>query len=174
MLAWVVLWAVVFEALFSVGFFASAGAAAVLLPGTPSASPVAAAIGGPVALLLGVLLYHRAPRWAQRIRLRRLRSTGVRATATVAWCQTRYKQWGKGVETSTVTVRFTWSDPSGEHAGNQRYRFLGDPPKRFARCLARGVRVPIRYPAGRPDRFIVDIRYAPGMIEQFRRDHGRS
>ena len=52
MLAWVVLWAVVFEALFSVGFFASAGAAAVLLPGTPSASPVAAAIGGPVALLL--------------------------------------------------------------------------------------------------------------------------
>jgi hypothetical protein len=166
-LVWGVVLVVVFEALLFAGMFAFGYPAAMLLPGSTSAVAIVATVGGLAGLMLGIFVYHRAPRWMQRILLHRLRSTGVRGSATVAWSQTRHKQWGKGLDTTTVTVRFTWSDASGEHSHERKYRFIADPPKGFAPCVARGARVPIRYPADRPDRFIVDIGYAPVMVDQF-------
>jgi hypothetical protein len=51
--------------------------------------------------------------------------------------------------------------------GERRYRFWGHGDRAFELLTERGTEVKVRYPAGRAQRFVVDIPYAPTMADQF-------
>jgi hypothetical protein len=98
-------------------------------------------------------------------RLRLWRGCDTSATASVVWRDRRYTAGSKGGSSTLYTVYLSW--PDCERTGERQYRFYGDGPDDFAARTRLGATLPIRYPAGRPHRFIVDIPYAPTMADQF-------
>jgi hypothetical protein len=49
----------------------------------------------------------------------------------------------------------------------RRYRFRGRGDRAFEALTERGTEVNVHYPAGRAQRSVVDIPYAPTMADQF-------
>jgi hypothetical protein len=168
-LVWGVVMLVLFAALLFAGMVAGGYVGFVLLPRYNGGHDVQAALaaGAVVGVVLAVTVCHRARGWVQRLRLRLMRGHGVSAVATVVWGDELYTPGTKGPGSIVYTVYFAWSDPSGQQLRERQYRFIGKALRAFETRLAVGARVPIRYPAARPHRFIVDIPYAPTMADQF-------
>jgi hypothetical protein len=118
-------------------------------------------VGACGGLLLGVTVCQRASGWVQRYRMRRLRRRGTSAVARVERLDLRQTS-GRGA-TSRYTVRVRWDGFSGART----YRFDGHGKPEFAALTATGSTVTVRYPPGRPRRFVIDVPYAAGMVDQF-------
>jgi hypothetical protein len=169
-LTWGLTTVAVLAALIFAGMLAGASAGFDVLPrldgGRTSAGPLA--VGAAVGLIAGLVVGHRGRGWVQALRLRRLRRDGVVATGTVRGCSRRYIANPRGPGTSVYSLTVTWHDPAlGPQSHTREYRFWGHGDAAFEECVPRGGRVTLRYPTGRPHRFIVDIPYAPTMADQF-------
>lgn len=122
---------------------------------------MAAFVGACGGLLLGVVVCQRASGWVQWYRLRRLRRRGTSAVARVERQELR-QTTGRGA-TSRYTVRVAWDGCTGVRT----YRFDGRGKPDFAALTATGATVTVRYPPGHPRRFVIDVPYAAGMVDQF-------
>jgi hypothetical protein len=122
------------------------------------------ALAALAGIAAGIAVCHRARGWVQRLRLSRC---DVRTSARVVWRDRRFTASARGPGGTRYTVYLSWRDPAGEQAGERQYRFMGHGPQDFASRVAVDGTVPIRYPAGRPHRFIIDVPYAPTMADQF-------
>lgn len=167
------LWCVVMLGVFAVAVFgAMAGATYlghVLRPGLDGDRDfgtirTAAALAGIVA---ASVVCHLARGWVQQARLRQMRQHHTSATARVVWSQAQYSPGGKGPAHTLYTIYLSWQDTAGEHTGERQYRFFNHGPDDFTARFAVGASLPIRYPVGRPQRFIIDTAYAPTMADLF-------
>jgi hypothetical protein len=122
---------------------------------------------GLVGALLGVSICHLARGWVQRLRLSRLQRTGVAASGHVLARLDEYISNTRGPGMTRYRVSVVWTDESGPQIGERRYRFWGRGNRAFEALTERGQEVQVRYPAGRPQRFIIEIPYAPTMADQF-------
>lgn len=122
---------------------------------------------GLVGALLGVSICHLARGWVQRLRLARLQRGGVTATGQVLARLDEYVANTRGPGMTRYRVSVVWTDESGPQIGERRYRFWGDGDRAFEELTERGAEVQVRYPHGRPGRFVIDIPYAPTMADQF-------
>ena len=109
----------------------------------------------------GTAVCQRAGRWVQWWRLRRLRRHGASAQARVERQATHHTA-GRGARTR-YTIHVRWEG----YAGARTYSFDGRGDPEFAALTAVGETVRVRYPAGRPRRFVIDLPYAAGMVDQF-------
>jgi hypothetical protein len=126
-----------------------------------------AGVGLVIGVVLAVVVCHRSRRWIQGLRLRLMASHTITATATV--CQLdRYRTQGRAPNRTVYTVWFSWTDSIGVPQVRERqYGFFASGLREFEVRMAEGTRIGIRYPAGRPDRFIADIPYSATMADQF-------
>ncbi|GAA5194661.1 hypothetical protein GCM10023322_59560 [Rugosimonospora acidiphila] len=118
------------------------------------------AVFGISGVLGGIVVCHKARGWMMRLRLRGCTES---ATATVRWTRSFYGPRGG----SSHNIVVEWEDAAGEHAGERQYRFVVTPSAHFTKRVELFARVPVRYPAGRPQRFIIDIPYASTMADLF-------
>jgi hypothetical protein len=127
----------------------------------------AAGVGFVIGVVLAVVVCHHSRRWIQRLRLRLMASHAITATATV--CQLdRYQTHGRAPNRTVYTVWFSWTDSVGVPQLRERqYGFVASGLRAFEVRVAEGTRIAIRYPSGRPDRFIADIPYSATMADQF-------
>jgi hypothetical protein len=162
-LAWGLTTTAVFAALTFAGMVAGAYLGFELMPlldgGRTNAGPIA--MGAAAGVTAGLVVGHRGRRWVQALLLRRLRRAGVAVTATVRDCRRRYIASSRGPGTSIYTVTLAWP---GE-LRTRDYRFWGRGDRDFEDCVRRGKELTVRFPAGRPHRFIVEIPYAPAMAD---------
>jgi hypothetical protein len=71
----------------------------------------------------------------------------------------RYRNYGRGGSGTIYTVTVQWA----RHQGRRRYPFRGTGSDRFTTVCHHGAVVVVRHPAGAPDRFVLDIPFAPVM-----------
>lgn len=127
-----------------------------------------AGFAGPAGMLIGIAgamaVNLRARHWLQRLRVRRLRAKGVTADGYVV-----KRDWdmstGRGVMITKYTVLVRWIDPATgvRWQGRRQYRFIGMGSRDFDAACGPGAKVPVRYPPGRPSRFVIDVAFAPVM-----------
>jgi hypothetical protein len=159
-LGWTVIQVALFAAVVPAGGFAGLSLG-LLVPA------LARGWGPPVGMLLGVAagtavamaLNHGARTGLLRLRLTRLRRTGVSAEATVVSVARRHVRYPRGGSDTVYTVTVRW----GSHQGERRYLFPGHGSDRFTEVCRTGAVVLVRHPAGAPDRFVLDIPFAPMM-----------
>jgi hypothetical protein len=120
----------------------------------PWAGIILAATLGPYVVLHDGL-------WLHRLRLSRLRRYGTSAAA-------RVEDFGiVGLSRQAlITVFVTWFDPPGTQHRDRVFVFRGEIPAGFLEAVT-GETVLVRYPAGRPRRFIIDIPYVPMTADAF-------
>jgi len=118
-------------------------------------------VGVCAGMIGGVQVCRSATGWVQRRRLRRLRRRGSSTLAQVERLDVHHF-CGRGAYTR-YTVWLSWS----EYRGARVYRFDGKPRPDFAAEVTAGTPVTVRYPAGRPYRFVIDIPYVASMVDQF-------
>lgn len=154
------------------GFFAGTGAflSLDLLPRLLHADPVI--YGQPAGTATGVAITfwfaHRGRHWVMRWRLRRLRSTGVRATACIVHVDRHVFVGSRGGTHTTYTLTLRWTDPrDGEaYVLDRHYKFAGSKGSpEFEKTIRAGQTIPVAYAPGRPWRLIADTPYAPPMAE---------
>lgn len=126
-------------------------------------------VGAVAGVAAGLTVGHRGRGWVQAWRLRRLRRRdGVTVAATVRSSTSQYLVNPRGGGVTVYQVRIGWFDHLvGEQERERQYKFYGRGEPAFEELVRRGAQVSITYPAGRPDRFIIDIPYAPTMADQF-------
>jgi hypothetical protein len=74
----------------------------------------------------------------------------------------------RGGGVTVYRIRIGWHDlQCGEQERERQYKFFGRGAAAFEELVRRGAQVPIAYPAGQPNRVIIQIRYAPTMADQF-------
>jgi hypothetical protein len=136
------------------------------LTGRP-ASSTAALIGAAAGAGAGVLVCHKARAWLLEARLRRLRADGVSARGVVRRLDRQWSAGGRGGSMTRYAAHVQWRDPAtGERwQGERRYRFYGRGSRQLEAVLAAGEQVELRYPAGRPQRFVIDVPFAPVMAD---------
>lgn len=165
------IWTVVMVVILAAGVFAGlllgAGLYELVRPHSRGDLSVLVPLGGLAGTVLGISICHLARGWVQRLRLSRLRLTGVAATGRVTACLESYISNSRGPGMTFYRVTVAWTDESGPHTGQRRYRFWGHGVRTFDVLTERGKEVQLRYPPGRPERFIIDIAYAPTMADQF-------
>jgi hypothetical protein len=123
-------------------------------------------IGFIVGAIVGLWVCHSARRWLLRLRLRLLRRNGIAATATVTRLERDWRPGARGSGVTFYAVQLRWDHPSGEvHKGEWRYRFIGRGSPGFEKTCADHKKITVRYREQRPDRFCVDIPFAPRMAE---------
>jgi hypothetical protein len=123
-----------------------------LLPGAGFLLAVGAFTGVAVALVVN----HKSRDWLMRARMR---DDGVRAEATVVRCERRYTVGGgSGPGNTLYTVYVRWDGVTRE----RQYRFNGRDTD-----FEPGREVTVRYPEGRPHRFLIELPYAPMMVDFF-------
>jgi hypothetical protein len=156
-----VLWGLVMVAL----VWGGAWLGIVLLDGVGTSA--LAGVGSVIGVVLAVVVCRRARLWIQRWRLRLMASHLVTATATV--CQVdRYQTQGRAPNRTIYTVWFSWTDATaGAQLRERQYGFFASGLREFEVRVVEGARVAVRYPAGRPGRFIADIPYSATMADQF-------
>ncbi len=118
-------------------------------------------VGVCAGMIGGVQVCRSATGLVQRQRLRRLRRRGSSALAQVERLDVHHFS-GRGAYTR-YTVWLGWNG----YRGARVYRFDGKPRPDFAAAVTAGTPVTVRYPAGRPYRFVIDIPYVASMIDQF-------
>jgi hypothetical protein len=124
-------------------------------------------VGGLIGALLGISICHLARGWVQRLRLSRLRHGGVATTGQVIARLDEYASNPRGPGMTLYRVSVAWTDETGPQMGERRYRFWGHGDRAFEELTERGTEVKVRYPVGRPRRFVIDIPYATTMADQF-------
>lgn len=124
-------------------------------------------VGALAGTALGVSICHLARGWVQRLRLSRLRRTGSTATGHVIARLDEYVSNPRGPGMTRYRVSVAWADESGPQMGERHYRFWGHGDRSFEALTERGADVQVRYPPGQPQRFVIDIPYAPSMADQF-------
>jgi hypothetical protein len=163
-LTWVLLRVGILIALFRAG----AMLAVLLVTGVfggHGAGP-AAAVGMLGGIAVALVASHRARDWLMRLRLRRLRVTGVTAKAVVVT-----RDWDMsstcGLTIAKYTVLVRWMDPATgvSWQGNRRYYFVGLGSQRFEAACSHGAIVAVLYPPNRPSSFIIDVPFAPVMAD---------
>ncbi|HEY4022843.1 MAG TPA: DUF3592 domain-containing protein [Pseudonocardiaceae bacterium] len=132
--------------------------------------PYGVLIGFAVGTVAGIWVCHRARMWLLRLRLRRLRRSGIEATATVTRLAKDYQANPRGPGVTRYTVHLRWRDPQdgGSREQDRRYRFSGHGSPRFESTCAERTKVVVRYDHRHPDRFVLDIPFAPPMAEVLR------
>lgn len=127
--------------------------------------PVGFGLGVTVALVVN----HGVPSWLQRLRLRGLRTGGVRVKAEVTDLDRKHTAAGLRPGSTRYTVLVRWTDPSTGRGcqGERRYRFMGKGSSGLESACAQRATVSVLYPPGRPSRFIIDIPFAPTMPDFF-------
>ena len=92
---------------------------------------VSAGVGFILGVVPAVVVCRRARRWIQRLRLRRMASDTVTATATV--CQVdRYHTQGRAPNRTVYTVWFAWTDATGAPQVRERqYGFVASGLREF-------------------------------------------
>ena len=124
-------------------------------------------VGGLTGAVGGISICHLARGWVQRLRLYRFRRAGVTVTGHVIARFDRYTSNPRGPGMTLYRVSVAGTDESGPQMGERRYRFWDHGDRAFEALTERGTEVEVRYPVGRPRRFVVDIPYAPTMADQF-------
>jgi len=120
-----------------------------------------------VGSTLAVVVCRRSRRWIQRLRLSLMANGALTATATVHRVD-EFHTYGRAPNRTIYTVWFSWIDSAGAPQMRERqYGFYGAGLREFEVHVAAGAQIPIRYPAGRPNRFIADLPYTPTMADQF-------
>jgi hypothetical protein len=99
-----------------------------------------------------------------RLRVRWLRRNGTEATATVTKFASKYVVGGRGGSLTYYTVHVSWHGTEHE----RRFRFWGRGSPTFERICARRRAVTVRFTQRHPDRFVLDIPYAPTMADLIR------
>ncbi|MGA8117662.1 MAG: hypothetical protein WCA46_28830 [Actinocatenispora sp.] len=169
-LAWALVQLAVLAALYFSLTVAGVSLTLTVLPhllGTPK-SIAGLPIGVAVAVGAGIWINHNARAWVRRLMIRRLRAGGVDAmTARVTRLESRYHVNARGPGSTVYTVHLRWTDrrDGTEYRHLRRYRFYGHGSRRFEELCATGARVPVFCPEGRPHRVVVDIPFAPMMVE---------
>jgi hypothetical protein len=118
-------------------------------------------VGAAAGLIGGVWICRHASGWIQRLRLRRLRRRGTAVQARVDQLDVRV--FGGRSAWTRYVVRLGWDG----YRGIREYRFDGRGRPDFAAALAAGATVTVRYPPGRPHRFVIDVPYSASMVDQF-------
>ena len=127
-------------------------------------------VGAIAGVTAGLTIGHRGRGWVQAWRLRRMRreSGTVTVAATIRRCNSRYVVNPRGGGATVYRIQIGWFDHlAGEQERERQYKFYGRGVPAFEELVRQGAQVQISYPAGRPNRFIVDIPYAPTMADQF-------
>jgi hypothetical protein len=127
------------------------------------------AVGALAGVVVGLTIGHKGRGWVQAWRLHRLRrGGGVTLTASVRRSDGNYVRNPRGGGVTVYDVRVGWRDhQAGEQERERQYKFWGRGAPAFEELVHSGAEVPVVYPPGRPDRFIVDIPFAPTMADQF-------
>lgn len=122
-----------------------------LLPGAGFLLAVGAFTGVAVALVVS----HKSRDWLMRARMR----GGVEARAEVVRCEGRYTVGGgSGPGNMLYTVYVRVDGVTRE----RQYRFYGHGPD-----FDLGRFVTVRYPEGKPHRFLIELPWAPMMVDFF-------
>lgn len=128
--------------------------------------------GLPVGTLAGIVaafwFAHMGRRWVLRARLRRLRSGGVRTTATIQNIRTEFQVGSRGGGNTTYHLTLCWTDPfSGVRyvLRRRRYRFFGTAGSATFEKACAAREIPVLYPPHRPWRLVADIPFAPIMAD---------
>lgn len=120
-------------------------------------------VGMVLGLLVGLVAALAILRGARvgllRWRLWRLRRHGISAKATVVSVERRSRYYGRAGDITTYTVTVQW----GRHQGQRQYQFRGRASDRFTEVCHHAAVVLVRHPPGAPDRFVLDIPFAPVM-----------
>jgi hypothetical protein len=125
-------------------------------------------VGAIAGVTAGLTIGHRGRGWVQAWRLRRMRRDGSPVPATVRRRDSRYVVNPRGGGVTVYQVRISWFDRlAGEQERERRFKFYGRGDPAFEELVHPGAQLSICYPPGRPDRFIIDIPYAPTMADQF-------
>jgi hypothetical protein len=171
-LIWALVQVIVFALLFFWCVVAGAYVSWDLLPYLfhigPNANGVL--IGFAVGTVAGIWVCHSARMWLLRLRLRRLRRSGIEATATVTRLSKAYQANPRGPGVTHYTVHLRWRDPQdgGSREQERTYRFSGRGSSRFERTCDHGTTVVVRYDQRHPSRVVLDIPFAPPMAEVIR------
>jgi hypothetical protein len=129
-------------------------------------APELADVGLLAGVVLAVVVCRRSQLRIQRLRLHLMASRAITATATVYQVD-RHQTHGRGPNRTIYTVWFAWTDPIGTRQLRKRqYWFFASGLREFEVRVAEGTPITVRYPAGRPDRFIADIPYSATMADQ--------
>lgn len=126
-------------------------------------------VGAIAGVAAGLTIGHRGRGWVQAWRLHRMRRrSGVTITATVEQAPAQVIRNPRGGSVTVYRVRVSWHDPqTGHRTGHREYKFYGRRAPAFEQHIHRGARVPVVYPPTHPNRFVIDVPYAPTMADQF-------
>lgn len=120
-----------------------------------------------VGVALAVAVSRYARRWIQRLRLRLMAGDAVTVSAAVHRVDCDLSD-GRPPYRTFYTVWFSWIDAAGTpQMRDRQYGFFAAGRREFEVRVAPGTQIPIRYPAGRPHRFIADVPYSATMADQF-------
>lgn len=124
-------------------------------------------VGAVAGLVIACRFAHRGRHWVMRWRLRRLRGTGIRTTASIAHVDRSVRSGARGGGSTTYRLTLTWTDPrTGEpYAARRLYRFYGISGSPAFERLTTGQSIPVSYPQDRPWRLVADIPFAPTMAD---------
>lgn len=168
-LAWGLVQAIILAGLLLLGGILGAYVSWDLLPSLFGIRPSAAglAVGFPGGVILAIWICHSARGWVLRLRVRQLGRDGVAASATVTGLRRLTRRGPRGGYITHYTVQLRWTDPISGGIQHHRlvYRFLTDRSKPFEETCAHGRQLTVRYRAGCPERFVIDIRFAPPMAD---------
>jgi hypothetical protein len=126
-------------------------------------------VGAVAGVASGLTIGHRGRGWVQAWRLHRMRrENSVTLTATVREATPKVIRNPRGGSVTVYSVWVSWRDPfAGEQNGMRQYKFTGRGSPDFEKRLHQGAQVPVVYPATHPNRFVIDVPYAPTMADQF-------
>ncbi|MEV6844665.1 hypothetical protein [Actinoplanes sp. NPDC051411] len=126
-------------------------------------------VGAIAGVTAGLTIGHRGRGWVQAWRLHRMRRRDtVTVTATVRQATPRVIHNPRGGSVTVYWVRVGWRDPlAGDQSGLRQYKFYGRRAPAFEAQVHPGAQVPVVHPATHPNRFVIDVPYAPTMADQF-------
>jgi hypothetical protein len=129
--------------------------------------PAAVPLGLGAGTVAGLYVCHQARGWLQQARLRGLRAHGVSARTTACWLESEWFPSPRGGGVTKYVAHVGWRDPGtgAVWQGERRYQFYGRGPRQLEAAFVDGNQVELHYPANRPERFVIDLPFAPTMAD---------
>jgi hypothetical protein len=126
-------------------------------------------VGAIAGVAAGLTIGHRGRAWVQAWRLHRMRRRDtVTVTVTVRQATPKVIRNPRGGSVTVYRVRVGWRDTlAGDQDRLRQYKFFGRGAPAFEKLLHQGAQVPVVYPPSHPNRFVIDVPYAPTMADQF-------